>query len=57
MQSSDDESDDAKTRFPTRTKKTMAKRKRSTEVHRLSERVSLFFLDKKVSLCIVLYTF
>lgn len=41
MQSSDDESDDAKTRVPARTRKTMAKRKRSTEVHRLSERVSL----------------
>lgn len=41
MQSSDDESDDAKTRVPARTRKTMAKRKRSTEIHKLSERVSL----------------
>lgn len=42
MQNLDDESDDAKTRVPARTRKTMGKRKQSTEVHRLSERVSLY---------------
>ncbi|CAF1798640.1 hypothetical protein HID58_057961 [Brassica napus] len=46
--SSDDESDDAKTRVPARTRKTMAKRKRSTEVHRLSERKRRHEISKKM---------
>lgn len=38
---SDDGSDDGKTRVTATTRKTVAKKKRSTEVHKLSERVSL----------------
>ncbi|CAH8387006.1 unnamed protein product [Eruca vesicaria subsp. sativa] len=46
--SSDDESDDAKTRVPARTRKTVAKRKRSTEVHKLSERKRRHEISKKM---------
>ncbi|KAG2290688.1 hypothetical protein Bca52824_050292 [Brassica carinata] len=46
--SSDDESDDAKTRVPARTRKTIAKRKRSTEVHKLSERKRRHEISKKM---------
>ncbi|XP_056844336.1 transcription factor PIL1 isoform X2 [Raphanus sativus] len=46
--SSDDESDDAKTRVPARTRKTMAKRKRSTEIHKLSERKRRHEISKKM---------
>ncbi|KAF8106981.1 hypothetical protein N665_0129s0050 [Sinapis alba] len=44
----DDESDDAKTRVPARTRKTMGKRKQSTEVHRLSERKRRHEISKKM---------
>lgn len=43
MQNSDDESEDSKTtQVSPRTRKTVTKRKRSTEVHKLSERVREF---------------
>ncbi|KAJ0258148.1 Transcription factor PIL1 [Hirschfeldia incana] len=46
--SSDDESDDAKRLAPAKTRKTMAKRKRSTEVHKLSERKRRHEISKKM---------
>lgn len=44
MQNPDDESDDAKTQVHARIRKPVTKRKRSTEVHKLYERVSLYTL-------------
>ncbi|KFK37457.1 hypothetical protein AALP_AA4G259600 [Arabis alpina] len=45
---SDDESDDAKPQVPTRTRKMMTKRKRNTEVHKLSERKRRDEINKKM---------
>ncbi|CAH2057691.1 unnamed protein product [Thlaspi arvense] len=45
---SDDESDDAKTRVPARKRKTVTKRKRSTEVLKLSERKRRNEINKKM---------